>query len=119
MSYDIELLGPDGEPLPSEHFVEGGTYNIHGTNACELNVTYNYSSVLRLIGFHFSDIDHKTGEQSLPLLRAARKALGGDEVRPPRPYKDYWAPTPGNALVAINRLIGFAEEHPTGTWRVV
>lgn len=119
MSYDISLNHPTtGQTLPTDHFIDGGTHKINGDNACTLNVTYNYAEVYSIAQFNLRELAGHKAEMTLPSLRQVRTALGGDKERPPRPYGDYWAPTPGNALVAINRLITFAEQNPEGIWEV-
>ena len=119
MSYDISLHDPTTDQvLPTEHFIGGGTHNIYGSNECDFNVTYNYSQVYSLVDFSMWDLNGKTAEESLPKLREVAEKLIGGRQFPPQPHKDYWAPTPGNALLAIQRLIVFAEAHPTGVWQV-
>lgn len=119
MSYDISLHDPTtGDVLPTEHFIEGGTRNMYGSNECSLNVTYNYSQVFILVDFQMRDLDGRTASETLPKLRATAEALIAGRPHPPLPYDDYWAPTPGNALAAIQRLIVFAETHPRGVWEV-
>lgn len=113
MSYDIYLNGADGEPLMmDEAFTEGGTYALGGTRDCELNVTYNYSSVYRLVDFSVRDLHGLTGAETSVFLRALVEKLGTST------YEDYWAPTPGNAGAALARLLSFAEAHPEGVWEV-
>mgnify|MGYP003307087421 CR=1 FL=1 len=46
MSYDIELKDPvtkETIEIVDAHFMQGGTYQIGGTNQLWLNITYNYS----------------------------------------------------------------------------
>lgn len=113
MSYSVSLNDPaTGEPhqMP-EPFTDGGTYRVGGTNDCELNVTYNYGQVY---GSLVSDLDGLVAHTTLPRLDAFL-AQWLDAV----PYKtDYWAPTPGNAIAAIERLASFARAHPSGIWNV-
>jgi len=108
MSFDIALCRP-GTAIPVEVSLheEGGTYAIGGTNDAELNVTYNYARY-----FPWRDLDGKTGAETETLLRAACAELG--TTRDP----DYWAATPGNAGHALSVLLGWAEAHPDGVWRV-
>ena len=118
MSYDISLRGPDGEPLPTDHFVDGGTHNIYGTNACDLNVTGNYWQVWDIIEFSPRDLHGKEAKNTLNELALARLKLAPFSKDPQPWAQDYWAPTPGNCLVVIDRLLAWAKEHPDGVWSV-
>jgi len=112
MSYDVCLVDSNGDILPfSELFQEGGIQAIGGVSECELNITYNYCKVF---GSLVRDIHGLTAEVTMAELKEF-VALHPDAKPDP---KDYWAPTTGNAKVAIERLITFAEEHPEGVWRV-
>ncbi len=113
MSYSISLNTVDGDPVEVDHHEgEGGTYAVGGSNRAELNVTYNYSEVVGLVNFSFRQIHEKTASETIEQLEAAYEDLGD------RPYRDYWAPTPGNAGHAIGILLKWARQHPTAVWRV-
>jgi hypothetical protein len=112
MSWDIRLVGADG-PCMVPHHAEGGTVAMEGTTEARLNVTYNYSAVTRLVQFHFRESLH--GRMARDTLAELRRVC--DEL-PDRPYRDYWAPTPGNAGHAAAVLLGWAELHPAATWEV-
>lgn len=119
MSYDIMLCVPGTEHLADEEtesyplpvtvqlHQEGGTYCLGGTTDADLNVTYNYHSF-----FPWNSLHDKTGAETETLLRAACAELG-TETDP-----DYWKPTPGNAGYSLSILLGWAEAHPEGVWRV-
>lgn len=113
MSYDVDLLDNLSSrkvlKMP-EKFEDGGTYAIGGTNDCSLNITFNY---IEVFGSLVDDLHLKFAKDTLPALRAFC-----DQYKRAEPWKDYWAPTPGNARAAIMRLISFAEQHPTGVWMV-
>lgn len=115
MSYDVELLGADGEPVAVEHFTEGGTYPIGGTDKASLNITYNYSVIYRIAtGFSINRLNGQKAAATLLDLERLEVMLRGSQ-----PYeKDYWAPTPGNAYVPINRLLAWAKANPEATWAV-
>lgn len=113
MSYSVRLQAAEsGETLElDEPFMEGGTYAIGGTTECNLNITYNYAEVF---GSLVRDLNGKTAAETTPALREFCELWKGR-----RPYEtDYWAPTPGNALKAVVRLLSFAERHPSGVWEV-
>lgn len=112
MSYDVHLVGPNGMVLPfSERFEEGGTYAIGGEAICRLNITYNYAEVF---GGLVRGLDSRTATETMADL-----AEFCEKWANAKPYeRDYWAPTPGNARKAIERLRSFALEHPDGRWRV-
>ena len=113
MSYDVRLKDAEtGETLDAgEVFQEGGTQAVGGTSECDLNITYNYAEVF---GGLVSDLDGEPANGTLPRLREFVAKWGHL-----RPYeRDYWAPTPGNAVAAIKRLLMFAERHPNGIWEV-
>ena len=109
MSFDISLnCACCGAVLHNaETIEEGGTFAIGGSDAAELNVTYNYAP-----HFSFRDLDGMTGTQSLAPLEHAVNMLGTEQD------PDYWKSTKGNAGYACNVLLGFAREHPDGVWRV-
>jgi len=111
MSYDVELKDADGNILfMDESFEESGTYAMGGTTECTLNITYNYSEVY---GTLVKDLHGQYGIDSLKSLKEFV-----DRWPHAKPYDDYWAPTPGNAVKAIKRLVSFAEKHPNGVWHV-
>ena len=116
MSYWCHLNDPvTGECLETEnpHFIQGGTYAMDGTRFMELNVTYNYGSIIRsVIDDGIPGLNGKTGAETIPILRAAIDRLG-DDVDP-----DYWQPTEGNAKRALCGLLAFAEMRPDGVWEV-
>ena len=114
MSYDIELVGLDGQAVSVDRHAEGGTYVMGGTTRAELNVTYNYA------WFYYRVLDAeegirwlygKRGGEVVDRLRAAVEDLGT------RRYRDYWAPTPGNAGAALETLLRWAEQHPDAVFR--
>lgn len=113
MSYDVTLYDPStGNVFDyGELFEEGGTRVVGGTSRCELNITYNYSEVF---GSLVRDLDGCVASNTLDKLRSFVEMW-----KDAKPYeKDYWAPTPGNAVQAIKRLLLFAEKHPSGVWEV-
>lgn len=119
MSYDVHLVGPDDITLTSsEKVTEGGTQILGGTNECRLNITGNYWQVWKMIDWSPRDLHGTSGRLSQHNLARAWMKLGGAEERPPTPWSDYWAPTPGNCLVVVDRLLKWAKEHPTGRWSV-
>jgi hypothetical protein len=97
-----------------EKIEEGGTYCVGGTDACCLNITYNYSANFLNVGLGglYEALDGKTGAETLPALQAALAALG------PETDPDYWKATDGNARKALVQLAAFAEAHPAGVWRI-
>ena len=113
MSHDLGLYYDDGL-AQVEIFEEGGTYSLGGSSEAELNITYNYS------WFFYRVLDKekglrclygKTGQETIKILEQAVAELGTDQ------YKDYWAPTPGNAGHALKILLRWARQHPTAIWR--
>ena len=115
MSYDISLLDQTTREVlhtDEPHAIAGGTYRVGGTTEAWLNVTYNYSKHFRrVLGENgIRSIYGKTGEQSLPVLRAAIEQLKTDES------EDYWLPTEGNARAALVSLCKLAELFPQGVW---
>lgn len=121
MSYDIYLADKNtNDPLETDvkHGFAGGTYTYGGTTVLELNVTYNYSSILgrafRAQGGYdegIRSIYDMTGAESLPLLEKVAGSLSGEAT------SDYWDPTEGNAKAAIMNLIALANLGPEGIWR--
>ena len=112
MSYDVALVDPSSRAVLDfgSAFVEGGTHAIDGTTLCELNITYNYAEVF---GGLVRELHGKTASETLDGLRAFTAQWPNA-----LPYTDYWAPTPGNARAAVERLVAFAERHPSGVWEI-
>lgn len=116
MSYDIGLVdAASGEPcvLDAPHPLRGGTYAVGGTDEASLNVTYNYGKhFYRVLGERgIRAIYGMTGRDSLPVLDAAIAQLGTDES------SDYWAPTEGNARLALMNLRLLGSMVPDGVWQ--
>ena len=111
MSYDVKLVNENGEILPfSETFKEGGIQCVGGTNFCELNVTYNYG---KIYGNLVKDLHQRQAKDTIGSLENFCNRWSDT-----KPYRDYWAPTPGNAKFAIDRLLSFARENPDGIWEI-
>lgn len=113
MSYDIDLLGKNGEIVKVETHSEGGTHVFGGTTAASLNVTWNYAQF-------FDTIDKKQGirwlygkkaSECVQRLREAIGILGTDQD------EDYWTATQGNAGHALEILLKWAEQHPDAEFR--
>ncbi len=113
MSWDIYLIDGDDTTVGVDRHEEGGTYAMGGTHEANLNVTYNYSQVTRLVDFHFKkDLDGMVAGDTIKELERVVAKLGTTQSN------DYWAPTPGNAGHAVNTLLGWARQHPTAKWAV-
>lgn len=123
MSYWVYLEDKDGNVLQVPPHSEGGTYVQCGTASAELNVTYNYAGQFAKVNldFHEGDpigrdgktaIHGKRAGDLIPQLRDAVLALGR------HPSSNYWDSTPGNAGYALSILLGWAELHPDGIFRV-
>lgn len=113
MSWWVYLNDENGSPVDVEPFIEGGTYQQGGCIRGVLNVTYNYSKLFRMAGLNLAlSLHGKIAKDTMPLLQKAVDTLGTDQ------YKDYWAPTPGNAGYALSILLGWAKQHPEGVWEV-
>ena len=122
MGWDINLILSDGEIAQVKPHQTGSNRRAalnedgqlitidHDEASC--CVTYNYSEVYRLVGFHMKDINGKTGKETIPILEQSIEKLGT------KSYDDYWAPTPGNAGIALVSLLNWAKEHPDGIWKV-
>jgi hypothetical protein len=120
MSYDVSLVDPETrEVLTVPSHEEGGTYQVGGTEKAELNITYNYSEVYRLVrdenneGFSMNYLEGKTAESTIKKLQTVVDILGTNNQ-----CFDYWAPTPGNAGYAASILLAWARLHPKGVWNV-
>lgn len=115
MSYDIWLNDQEGQTCRTKNkHQEGGTYCVGGTDECSLNVTYNYA------WFYYKFFDEKDGirwlygkkaKDCVQKLENCISFLGKDK------YRDYWAPTPGNAGYALSVLLEWAKEHPNGIFQ--
>ena len=100
MSYDINLLDPitkEVVEINDAHFLRGGTYKMGGSKELTLNITYNYSEILRqVIQPEDTPSEYKTGIRSLygmtaletiPILEVAISNLKDNVVN------NYWQPT--------------------------
>jgi len=115
MSYDIELINPETKEvmiLDEKHDIQGGTYQVGGTDRAELNITYNYSSYFnKVLGEKgIRTIYGMVAEDSIPLLTHAIEQLD-DKIS-----EDYWESTEGNARCALEKLILLAKLCPDGVW---
>ena len=115
MSWDVYLTHGGETTLKVPLHQEGGTYALGGTNAAELNITYNYSP------YYYTHLDEEKGlrwldgqiaKDTIDRLQSAVEELG--VVRD----SDYWRQSPGNAGYALNILLSWARLHPEGVWIV-
>ena len=119
MSYDINLLDPISKEIieiNDAHFLRGGTYKMGGSKELTLNITYNYSEILRqVIQPEDTPSEYKTGIRSLygmtaletiPILEAAISNLKDNVVN------NYWQPTEGNVKRALNNLLTMCKMRP-------
>lgn len=128
MSWDIILLGDDGTLETRERHAEGGTYALGGTTACDLNVTYNYSTLLAKYDVHPTrDLDGKTARETMDALLVARYRLVADAIEADNHgvvegaqlgCDNYWHDCAANAARTVSTLYGWSREHPEGTWSV-
>ena len=115
MSYWVYLTAPNGDVLQLDepHDIKGGTYVLGGTNACELNITYNYSGILyRVLDGGIPALDGRTARDTAPMIQAAVEKLS-DDTDP-----NYWNATEGNVREALQGLLVFARAHPDGVWSI-
>ena len=105
MSYSIHLAPiPDDSSvleLADVHHERGGTYVLGGTNQASLSVTYNYSGhFARAFVGGIRSLYGRTARESIALLDHGISILGTAEP----PDADYWQPTAGNAVAALQSL---------------
>ena len=117
MSYDLYLTYADTSApieVDNQHFIAGGIHEPFGTNQCWLNISYNYSGMLRrVLGYGGIDrLDGLTGRESIPILTSAIEELSDDFD------SNYWLPTEGNVKIVLASLAALAELRPDGVWRV-
>ena len=115
MSYWVSLVDKNEECVKVKCHEEGGTYAVGGSDVASLNVTYNYAWFFSQIldgveGLH--SLDGRRAEECVDKLEYAVSVLGTTR------YKDYWAPTPGNAGIALNILLQWARLYPDATFTV-
>lgn len=97
-----------------EHFEDGGTLRIGGTDEAELNVTYNYGGEFRkALGRGFRET--LNGERAGDVLALLEK---GVEILGTERSSDYWESTPGNAGAVLQRLAEWARQYPDAVFRV-
>lgn len=98
--------------IPGTEEVTG--VDVYGSQDAEMTVTFNYSGFYRE---HFGEeslnaLYGLTGEEAIPALLIAVKALGT------RRDGDYWKATEGNAGYALSVLLAWARLHPSATFVV-
>ena len=110
MSWDISLINKEtSEPVTVEHFQEGGTQIVGGTDRAELNITYNYSWFYRRYLCSIDGIcclDSRLAKDCVDGFESAIAELGTNQ------FENYWAPTPGNAGFALSILLKWAKNNP-------
>jgi len=112
MSWDVSLIDGDGCVCQVAPHEEGGTYVLGGTTAAWLSITYNYGRPYSLIGFELKALEWSSAKYAAIKLERAICALGTNR------YRDYWAPTPGNAGYALSILLRWAKQHPDARFEV-
>lgn len=129
MSWWVYLKDEHGNTLEVAGHQEGGIQNAMvvgefsgnfslipiNTSKAEMSVTYNYSSLYDCFlddTRGFVKLHAMTGADSIPLLKKALKNL------PDEPCDNYWSATPGNAGHILAVMLGWAEQHPEGIWRI-
>ena len=117
MSYDVYLVDKETHQvltLDYAHFMHGGTYIAEGTSDLWLNVTYNYSKIIRLTldpaGLRV--LDQMPASQTIPMLEEAIAQLADDVD------ENYWKATEGNVKRALTYLKEMATLRPDGIWKV-
>src|SRR5688500_16643093 len=108
-------LERNGESVAVPRFSAGGTYALGGSTLAALNVTYNYSplflkTIHTELGLRW--LHQKPAGDCVTQLRSAVNELGFE------PDPDYWAPTSGNAGIALAVLLWWAALHPDAVFRV-
>ena len=86
--------------LETPHQFRDGIYQVGGSRAAELNVTYNYGPLLREAwGDGLTILDNLTVAEAVPNLAhvIAKYGIHRDE--------DYWEATPGNVGAAMLDLL--------------
>ena len=118
MSWDCRLV-KNGEPCEVEdkHNIAGGTYRDGGDNNLWISVTYNYGEVYQMI-WPDKRLDAFVGVGAAESFAMLHEALA--RLPEARPYKkDYWAPTIGNARVALEGMLALAKlAPPDAVWRI-
>ena len=117
MSWDCTLT--DAETgreinLDKPHHITGGTYVLGGTTELTLNVTYNYTQILRkaLGGDGLNDLHDKTGREAVIWL------IEGAEKLKDEYSEDYWEATEGNVKTALLSLAELSAMAPRGIWKL-
>lgn len=95
-----------------ESHQEGSTFAIGGLNEARISVTYNYAEIYSLVDFSMHSLDGKRASDTIDFIDDCVKKLGT------KTYRDYWAPTPGNAGKALNILLKWAKENPDAYWMI-
>ncbi len=96
----------------SPHY-EGATIAIGGEPTAELNVTYNYSGIIKeALGYGFRALNGRRAGDVISDLTTAVQLLGDN------PDEDYWAPTNGNVGHMLNILLGWATMYPDAIFEV-
>jgi hypothetical protein len=115
MSYDVSLHDANGDVVQVDNHEEGGLYALGGTTDADLNITYNYGWFYHRCLDSIEGLNCLHEQKASDTIRMLETAV--DELGT-KTYKDYWAPTPGNAGHALNVLLMWAHQHPDATWQV-
>lgn len=113
MSYSVSLT-VDGEEVDVPHFMEGPILPIGGTSKADMSITYNYAEVYAIFEFSIWDLNGRVAKDMVQKMKdiIARIPPGA------RKFTDYWAPTPGNAVVPLKLMVEWSELYPDAIWHV-
>lgn len=141
MSYDIRVKKRNAKDgviedvvLRSKHDIAGHTYRLGGTDEAWINITYNYVKFFydiwpkpngeKPVTHPFDEMfsDNSGGIRSLygkPIDFVIKELVRGiDHLGDEKPSQDPWEPSPGNAKLALQKLLTLCEiakmENPDG-----
>jgi hypothetical protein len=116
MSYEVWLLGNDGEPVLVDNHHLGATHTTGKKMLARLTITSN------LREFFIDHLDPKfgimwlngfTGKEAQVRLAVAVKQLDA------QPDPDQWKPTKGNAGFMLREIYAWAKQHPKAVFIVM
>lgn len=116
MSWDCCLVDKNGKPIVFDEPLDmkGGTYQLGGTQEAWLNITYNYSKIIRnVLGYSLYDLNGKLVKETIPTIEKAISKLSEEDKT-----ENYWDATEYNTKKALEDLLLLAKRCEDSYWMI-